>query len=536
MISAFNSLTLSPALAALLLRPRVKGVFQALPWPAFVAAGGWMGYAFLGIYVERLARIAGLHLENPWLSVETAASLAGLSVGALVGFVLSRVLNRFFGWTFYLFNKAFDASTTLYSKVVSGLLRVSVLVLLLYAGLLGLTYWTFMRTPTGFHPRPGQGIPAGQRAASRLFVAGAHPEGDGERRAAGEQTRGRLAHDGDRRSIDSHERQCAQLRRDVRDARRVSPPRQHRGLSGPKIAAELQSKLEDEISDGLVNVFDAPPVDGLGTAGGFKIVVQDRGDLGSNEIETTADRIVEDSRSAANSHMLTGLFTSFRANTPWLYLDINRDKAKLAGVSISELFNTLQVYLGSLYINDFNRFGRTWQVNVQGEANFRKQMSDLAGLRVRNLRGGMVPLGSIAKIRDVSGPVMLIRYNLYPSATINLNAAPGVSSGQALDAMERLVELASTAGHAIRMDRAGPLAAADRIDGDVRLHAGRRAGVPGAGGPVRKLVAAAGRDPGRADVPALLDRRREHRADGYQHLHPGRIHRAGGPGVQERDL
>jgi multidrug efflux pump subunit AcrB len=96
------------------------------------------------------------------------------------------------------------------------------------------------------------------------------------------------------------------------------------------------------------------------------------------------------------------------------------------------------VYLGSLYINDFNRFGRTWQVNVQGEANFRKQMTDLAGLRVRNSRGGMVPLGSIAKIRDVSGPVMLIRYNLYPSATINLNPAPGVSSGQALDAMDRL--------------------------------------------------------------------------------------------------
>jgi multidrug efflux pump subunit AcrB len=189
-----------------------------------------------------------------------------------------------------------------------------------------------------------------------------------------------------------------------------------------------------------VNVFDAPPVDGLGTAGGFKIVVQDRGDLGSNEIEAVADRIVERSRSPENSKLLQGLFTSFRANTPWLYLDIDRDKAKLAGVSISELFNTLQVYLGSLYVNDFNRFGRTWQVNVQGDADFRKQLNDLTGLRVRNARGGMVPLGSVARVRDVSGPVMLIRYNLYPSATINLNPAPGVSSGQALDAMDQLVE------------------------------------------------------------------------------------------------
>jgi multidrug efflux pump subunit AcrB len=212
------------------------------------------------------------------------------------------------------------------------------------------------------------------------------------------------------------------------------------GLTGPVIAERLQSTLQNEIREGLVNVFEAPPVDGLGTAGGFKIVVQDRGDLGPNEIEHVANRIVADSQLPAHSQWLQGLFTSFRANTPWLFLDINRDKAKLAGVSISELFNTLQVYLGSLYINDFNRFGRTWQVNVQGTSNFRKQINDLVGLRVRNNRGGMVPLGSMAKVRDVSGPVMIIRYNLYPSATINLNGAPGVSSGQVIDATEKLVE------------------------------------------------------------------------------------------------
>jgi multidrug efflux pump subunit AcrB len=183
-----------------------------------------------------------------------------------------------------------------------------------------------------------------------------------------------------------------------------------------------------------------PPVDGLGTAGGFKMVVEDHGDLGSQEIEDVANRIVAASNEPPHSHLLTGLFTSFRANTPWLYLDIDRDKAKLAGVSISELFNTLQVYLGSLYVNDFNLFGRTWQVNVQGEANFRKQIADLTALRVRNDRGGMVPVGSVASVRDVGGPAMIIRYNLYPSATINLNPAPGTSSGQAIAAMHRLVE------------------------------------------------------------------------------------------------
>src|SRR5262249_20744686 len=193
-------------------------------------------------------------------------------------------------------------------------------------------------------------------------------------------------------------------------------------------------------SDDVGFYLGGAPVDGLSTPGGFKIFIEDHGDLGAQEIESFANRIVAGSNEALHSHMLTGLFTSFRANTPWLYLDIDRDKAKLAGVSIAELFNTLQVYLGSLYVNDFNLFGRTWQVNVQGEANFRKQIANLSALRVRNDRGGMVPIGSIATVRDVSGPVMIIRYNLYPSATINLNPAPGTSSGQAIDAMERLVQ------------------------------------------------------------------------------------------------
>jgi multidrug efflux pump len=224
--------------------------------------------------------------------------------------------------------------------------------------------------------------------------------------------------------------------------------RAHEGLTGPVIAARLQAELKDEIREGLVNVFEAPPVDGLGTAGGFKIVVQDRGDLGSKELETTVNQIRADAEKPANARHLKGVFASFRADTPWLYLDIDRDKAKLAGVSIAELFNTLQVYMGSLYVNDFNRFGRTWQVNVQGDPRFRKEIDDLSGLRVRNERGSMVPLGTIAQIRDYPGPVMLIRYNLYPSATINLDAAPGTSSGQAIRAMERLAgELLPQAMH-----------------------------------------------------------------------------------------
>src|SRR5262249_23209679 len=134
-------------------------------------------------------------------------------------------------------------------------------------------------------------------------------------------------------------------------------------LSGPALAARLQSRLNSEIKEGLINVFEAPPVEGLGTAGGFKIIIEDRGDTGPNFLEKITETVVN--RGDA-SEGLQGLFTSFRANTPWLYLHINREQAKLMGVSIDEILTTLQVYLGSLYVNDFNRFGRTWQVNVQG--------------------------------------------------------------------------------------------------------------------------------------------------------------------------
>jgi multidrug efflux pump subunit AcrB len=476
-ISAFNSLTLSPALSALLLRPRQKGVFQALPWPAFVAAGAWAGYALLGPRLTGVVESIGLARRVPLLSAEWYAALIGMVPGAVAGYAVSGLLNRIFGWTFYFFNQGFDAATVVYTRIVGGLLRVSILVLLLYGGLLGLTYYGYAGLPKGMFTQkflqdldtvagPGQapkypgwlksivqfpGTPTGFIPAQDkgyLLVNIQLPDSSSLERTtqvmnqvenlAGELpgVAHTLAIAGQSILMNANAPNFGAMYVMLDEFHERAP----KGLTGPVIAARLQRALETEINEGLVNVFEAPPVDGLGTAGGFKLVVQDRGDLGSDEIEHVADRIVATSRDNPHSHFLQGLFTSFRANTPWLRLDIDRDKAKLAGVSISELFNTLQVYLGSFYINDFNRFGRTWQVNVQGDAKFRQQKDDLTGLRVRNQRGGMVPLGSLAQVRDDSGPVMIIRYNLYPSATINLNPAPGVSSGQAIDAMERLVE------------------------------------------------------------------------------------------------
>ena len=441
-ISAFNSLTLSPALSALLLRPRQKGVYQALPRVAFVAIGCWAGVSLLAPYLGGWAalyqpdRLEQLRTALPsYVTVDRLSAAAGAVAGGLVGWILSRPLNAIMGWCFFQFNRGFDAATGVYARVVKGLLRVSLLVVVIYGGLLWLTYWGFTRTPTGFIPAQDKGY---------LLVNVQLPDSSSLDRTKAvmrrvEEVTGKLPGVTHTLSIAGQSILMNANAPNFGAMYVMLDDFHHRareGLTGPVMASQVQAALQDEIKDGLVNVFEAPPVDGLGTAGGFKIVIEDRSDLGTKEIETVANNVV----AAGNADSrLKGIFTSFRANTPWLFLDIDREKAKLMGVSIAELFNTLQVYLGSLYVNDFNRFGRTWQVNVQGDADFRKQIDDLSGLRVRGERGGMVPLGTLAQIRDVSGPVMIIRYNLYPSATVNFNTAPGTSSGQALEIMENVV-------------------------------------------------------------------------------------------------
>src|SRR5262249_33026713 len=203
-------------------------------------------------------------------------------------------------------------------------------------------------------------------------------------------------------------------------------------LSGDAIAKSLQGRLQKEVPQAVVNIFGAPPVEGLGTAGGFQIVTQATGDTGLPALQQTADKVVAagDAR-----HDLQGLFSSFRADTPWLELVIDRAQAKDRGVNIDDIRTTLESTIGPYYINDFNRFGRTWQVNVQAKSTFRQSPEDLKLLEVRNDQGVPVPLAAFASIRTVSGPVLVMRYNMYPSAPVHADPAPGTSSGQAIDAL-----------------------------------------------------------------------------------------------------
>jgi multidrug efflux pump subunit AcrB len=182
-----------------------------------------------------------------------------------------------------------------------------------------------------------------------------------------------------------------------------------------------------------VAVFGPPPIEGLGTTGGFKLIIEDRGNGGLGDLQRVSDQVVARGNSTPG---LQGLFNGSRADTPWLYLDLNRDKSLSLGVPLDEVFNTLEVYLGSYYVNNFNAFGRTWQVNLQADARFRDRVERILQLQVRNSQGQMVPLRTLVDVRDTSGPVLLLRYNMYAAVAITGNTTPGTSSGQAVPLME----------------------------------------------------------------------------------------------------
>ena len=219
----------------------------------------------------------------------------------------------------------------------------------------------------------------------------------------------------------------------------ILKPFEERAAHGPsalQITQSLRQRLAD-IQEASLAVFPPPPVRGLGTAGGFKFEVQDRSGAGLVALQAATDQLVAAARSNPS---LVGVFTPFRANTPQLYADVDRTKAKMLDVPLNNVFETLQTYLGSAYVNDFNMFGRTYQVTLQAAGAFRNEPSDIARLKTRNTSGGMVPLGSLVNVRQVTGPDRVVRYNMFPAAEINGDTAPGVSSGQAITIMEQLAK------------------------------------------------------------------------------------------------
>ncbi len=476
LISAFNSLTLSPALAAILLKPRSHHV-EALPRLGYALLGGWGGYLLIKPWAASLAAQAIAaspeHLRGqiqplaPWF-----VSAAGIAAGVVVILIIRGMLDRALVGFFRIFNIGFDAFTAGYIRVVGVVLRASVLVLVLYGGLLYLTYDLFTSTPTGYIPNQDKGylivnvqltdsssLEQTDRTIKALEAMSAWVPGVKDTVTVAGQSLLFNANAPNFGSMylmldDFHARAGQQqsaddLMRQLRGAFDNPRPILEKEFANPRrLGSRLQALSQDQRSELLeefvsliknaqINVFGAPPVDGLGTVGGFKIVLEDRGNLGLRELQEVGTSVVD----AGNADpALTGLFNSFRADTPWLDLDINRREAKTMGVNIKDVLDTLQGQFGSLYVNDFNRFGRTWEVTIQADRDFRNRVESLKQLKIKNDKGGMTPLMAFASIRDSSGPIMVIRYNMYLAAVVNGNAGPGTSSGQAIETMENIAE------------------------------------------------------------------------------------------------
>ena len=211
-------------------------------------------------------------------------------------------------------------------------------------------------------------------------------------------------------------------------------PRVKQGFDRARILADLR-KTFGAYLDAKVMVIPPPPIRGVGNAGGFKGYVEDRAGLGYEQLAAQATRLAE---AAGASQPVTQAFTMFNTMTPQLFTDIDRVKAEQLGVSVEDIFSTLEVYLGSAYVNDFSAFGRTFRVTAQAEDNYRKSAADIARLRTRNNAGEMVPIGTIATFSDITGPDRVARYNLYPAAAIQGDITSGYSTGDALDEVEAL--------------------------------------------------------------------------------------------------
>ncbi|MBS0632352.1 MAG: multidrug efflux RND transporter permease subunit [Verrucomicrobia bacterium] len=346
---------------------------------------------------------------------------------------LTRGMDWAFGWFFRPFNRFFDWASHKYSAGVARLLRLSIVAIIVYLGLLAFTGYSFKKIPTGFVPTQDKQYLV---AFAQLPAAASLERSDAVIRRMGEIA---LKHPGVANAIQfpglsingfTNSPNSGILFVGLKPFEERTTPE----LSGQAIAQELQKEFS-AVQEAYIAIFPPPPVQGLGTIGGFKLYVEDRGDNGLDALYGATQGLIG---KAWQTPGLAGVFSSFTINTPQLDADIDRARAKTQGVPLANLFETMQINLGSLYVNDFNRFGRTFQVVAQADAPFREKAEDILRLKTRNSAGDLVPLGSLVKIRETYGPDRVMRYNGYPAAEINGAAAPGFSSGQAEAIMSKL--------------------------------------------------------------------------------------------------
>ncbi len=347
----------------------------------------------------------------------------------------TRLFDRLFGWFFFRFNRFFDAFSEGYAKLVGKLIRMTAVVLILYAGLNGLNFLAFEKVPNGFIPQQDQGylimyaqLPdAASLARTQEVVQQATRiimETEGVKHVN--------AYAGFSILSGSSQSNVATLfaRLDGFDERASHPE-----LHANAVIKNLGQRLA-QVEGANIAVFAPPPIRGMSSVGGFKLQIQDRSNAGIEALQITTNEFIA---KGSQQPGLVGLFTTFRAGVPQLFLDVDRTRTKAMDVALKDVFDTLQIYLGSLYINDFSSFGRNYQVVAQADSEFRMKPSDISELKTKNLQGGMVPLGSLLSVKEISGPDKITRYNMYPAAEINGSTLPGVSSSQAITVMNKLL-------------------------------------------------------------------------------------------------
>jgi hydrophobe/amphiphile efflux-1 (HAE1) family protein len=335
---------------------------------------------------------------------------------------------------FRLFNISFDAVGRGYAFVVSRTVRISAIVLLVYVAILAYGLNEFRKTPVGFIPQVDRGY---------LIVVIQLPPGASLSRTDAVQQRAvdiALKTPGVGHAVNIVGFSGATFTNAPNSGAvfLTLDPWEDRGHDPQQSAAGITAALTKSlapIQDALILVVQPPPVAGIGNAGGFRMMVEDRNGQGPAALQAVAASMAG---RASQTPGLSQVFTLFETSTPQLYLDIDRNKAQLLGINVADVFTALQVYIGSSYVNDFNLFGRTFRVTAQADADYRNDPRDVLKIRVHNNAGDIVPLGSFTTVRDISGPYRVPRYNLYPTAELDGGAAPGYSQGQAIQAMEKL--------------------------------------------------------------------------------------------------
>ena len=348
---------------------------------------------------------------------------------------VQRAADAIFGRFFAGFNRLFSGAATVYVSGVSRLLRVSAAVIVIYGGLVGLTAFGFSKVPEGFLPAQDKDYLVAfaqlpDAATLDRTDAVVHRMTDLALKQPGVQ--GAISFPG--LSVNGFVNASNVGTAFI--ALKPAAERTSADLSANAIVGALNAKFAG-IQEAYVAVFPAPAIQGLGAVGGFKLYVEDRGGAGFEELFQQVQGAVASGRSHPQ---LAGLLSSFQVNVPQIDTLVDRERAKTYGVAVTDVFETLQAYLGSVYVNDFNRFGRTYQVNLQAEQAFRLQPEQIGRLKTRNAQGAMVPLGSLVTVRQGYGPDQVMHYNGFPAAEINGGAAPGASSGQAQTAIAGLLE------------------------------------------------------------------------------------------------